>query len=366
MNRTFVQISLLCGALVLVAGSSRRVIKITERQNRIRISKSFASYSHADQQLIRSGRVRVGLDEYGVWLALGEPSFYWNTWMGRRWCRVLLYGREGGADVNTAVYTCNSVVAYVTAIQPAIPCWRLTKVSKRAMAALRYFERRPLTRQWEIVTGLIRRKQTTQDLAIMLGKPYNTGVDAREDGTNATTQVYLDSTGEAYGLHVTLIQGLVVGWKIPAARQLTPEAQQRRLRATEKRLIAKMQEIEQRSIKRHREEMSLLSRVQSNQQRMMQSLVTRARYGIARRAAGRYAGGRRTVRRGRSVVRGHKRLILNGCTYTDGPTGELGRRCGSCGPGYVCLVMSGTSGVCVPKAQSDACDRRKGYKRVRP
>ncbi len=358
---------LLIAAVALSMASSRKVVKITELQHRIKISKGFTNYSAQDQQMIRGGQFRVGLDEYGLWLAKGEPAFYWHTWMKKKkkWCRVMLYGPSGGSLIDTAVYTCGARVVHSAKINPAIPCWRLNKVSPRLMAALPYFERRPLGRQWEIVTGLIRRGQTTRELALMLGKPYNTGVHAREDGTNAATQVFLDSTGEAYGLHVTLIKGLVVGWKIPAARALTPEAQARRLKATEQRLIAKMREIEARAVQRHREEMSLLSNIQANQTQMMESLVNRAETqmggddgaaggGEGGGGGGAGAGGGSGGGGGRRVIPGRKTLTINGCKYSEPNGGQLGRPCSldrPCPGNYSCHLVSSKSGMCVPKGQ---------------
>jgi hypothetical protein len=63
---------------------------------------------------------------------------------------------------------------------------------------------------------------------------------------------------------------------------------------------------------------------------------------------------RREYREEHREVSGSKTLTINGCTYTDSATGALGRSCGhreGCPGGYVCDIIGGSSGFCVPANQ---------------
>jgi hypothetical protein len=355
-------VSLLAGA----AGCERPVRLVDARTARIEDSGTrFNRYSERDKQLIRRGSFRVGLDEYALYLARGKPAFYWHTLAGNKWCRVLLYGsnpKEPVADM--AVYTCGGTIVHWAKVEPALPCWRLTGVAPRITADLRYFQRRPLREQWGIVAGILRRGLAKRDVAIAFGKPYNSGVEAREDGTNATTQVFLDNTGEAYGLYLTFVQDRLVGWRIPARRMLTPEAQARRLKATEQRLMAQLKRMEARSIKRHRAQMRLLNELQTSQDDLFGQLAQRPMRAVRRHlglpSSGTGGPGVRYTNRRRQVS-GSRKLTINGCTYEDSPTGNLGRPCSGqkpCPGGYSCQAMtagSSTSGVCVPSDQVGNC-----------
>jgi len=307
--------------------------------------------------------MRVGLDELAVYLARGQPAFYWNTSVGPAWCRTLLYGTADPSFVDVAVYSCGGVVAHIARVAPALPCWRVGTVAPRIVADAEYFDHVPLARQWQIVAGILERGQSGRDVDLAFGRPYNTGVEAREDGTNATSRVYLDSTADSYGLYVTLVGDHVVGWRIPPDRTLTPEAQQRRLAALERHLVAQMQQTEARSIERHREEMALIGNVQSQSQQMVDALASQPtaviQAGPSGGAGGEQGGGGGG---GGATVSGSTELTLQGCRFTDRPGGELGTQCGNCpgcAPGcsasYTCYVIAGTSGVCVPAAQLSAC-----------
>jgi hypothetical protein len=348
----------------LVAGGCERKVRlVTARSVRIQnAGANYNRYSAYDKKLIQRGSFRVGLDELALYLARGKPAFYWHTRVGKRWCRVLLYGskpKEPQADL--AVYTCNGTIVHWTKISPELPCWRLRAVGGRIVGDLRYFQYRPLQTQWEIVAGILRRGLTTRDVAISFGKPYNSGVEAREDGTNATTQVFLDNAGEAYGLYMTFIQNRLAGWRIPAKRTLTPEAQAKRLQATERRLMAQLKKMEAQSARRHREQMKLLNNIQMSKNEMLGNLA-RKPIQAARRHM-KLGGRRRRVKSTyrRRTVRGRRKLTLNNCTFTDGPQGQLGRSCKSnkaCSSGYTCYAFMGSnSGVCVPTDQLKNCHK---------
>lgn len=80
-------------------------------QSRIaREGEGFELYAAHDQELIRNGRARVGLDERAAYLAHGLPAFYWNVSIDDQPCRVMMYGVLGNEEVDTTVYTCNGLV----------------------------------------------------------------------------------------------------------------------------------------------------------------------------------------------------------------------------------------------------------------
>mgnify|MGYP006297695585 CR=1 FL=1 len=355
---------LLSGA-VLSSGCDREVRLVSARTMRTqKAGAAYNRYSQQDKNLIQRGSFRPGLDELALYIARGAPTFYWHTRVGKKWCRVMLYGSNSKVPyVDMAVYTCNGTIVHWTKVQPKLPCWRLAAVSRRIFADLRYFQYRPLNVQWEIVAGILRRGLTTREVAISFGKPYNSGVEAREDGTNATTQVFLDNTGEAYGLYMTFIRNRLAGWRIPARRTLTPEAQAKRLRATERRLMAQLKKMEARSRRRHRAQMRLLNRLQAAKQRMARSMVRQPLEAVRRHmglsARGPRGGGGAQYTHRRKIVKGRRKLTLNNCTFTDGPQGELGRSCSpknACSSGYTCYsITGGNTGVCVPSDQTGKC-----------
>ncbi len=384
----------LAALLFVGQGCFERTRMLTDRQQRIlQAGNHWRRYSPQDQALIRQGRFRVGLDEYALYLARGTPVLYWDTTIQGQPCRVLLYdywssGKQTDRPklADLAVYTCHSVIVAWRRVQPALPCWRLVEVGPRIDEHEDYFRTQNLRRQWEIVAGILRRGQTPMDLKIAFGAPYNTGVEAREDGTNAMTQVYLDNTGDAYGLYTTFVNGRLVAWRIPAERRLTPEAQARRLKAMEQRLMAQLKAMEARSIRRHQEQMALLRTLQANQETMMDTLSS-----VSARipAAGDTGGG--TSGRGlpsglrrvpQSLLRGNVRTTvnrvpsepsyrmasLNGKHFFDRVGGAMGQECDietGCPEGYYCYHLvggiqtedgvTGMGGRCVPipKAASE-------------
>ena len=346
-------------ALTACYPSRRAPIVLTPRE-------AFNRYPPADQELIRAGRFRVGLDELAVYLARGAPAFYWHTRLGGGpGCNALLYGSsdaptgEGDGQVDLVVYACGGSVVHLAAGSPALPCWRLANVAPRLVERSDYFDALPLGRQWELIAGVLRRGQTATDVYLAFGHPYNTGVEAREDGTNAASQVFLDSTGDSYGLYVTLVSDTVVGWRIPPDRTLTPEAQQRRLQALQQNLAVQLQALETRSIERHRQEMSLLNTLQAQGQQIIATQTSGFESATQQRSGGASgpSSGGSAVGGPPATVTGSNQLSVNGCTYTDSPGGALGRSCGhgqGCPHSYACLVMGSSasgSGVCVPQGQ---------------
>jgi hypothetical protein len=320
-------------------------------------------YSPEDKALIKSGEFRVGLDELAAYIARGQPQISWKTRQPDVTCTVLLYAMGPDPTVaDTAVTSCFGAITKRTPIEPSLPCWRLAEVGPRIVEQQPYFEGLALDRQWKIVEGIIERGQTSSDIVIAFGKPYNTGTEAREDKTNATTMVFLDHAREAYGLHITLVDDRVVAWKIPAERLLTPEAQRRQALAASRQASA---EAEQRAAAQHAEEMR---RQEEVQQKSNALLLAQAGAGIlasqAPSGGGGGGGGGTTYSSSTTSTSGGKKLTLNNCSYTDGPNGALGQSCGGgspgCPGGYVCSVMGGgSSGFCVPQSQSNACSKKR-------
>ncbi len=247
-------------------------------QSRIaREGEGFELYAEADQELIRNGRARVGLDERAAYLAHGLPAFYWNVSIDEQPCRVMMYGVLGNEEVDTTVYTCNGLVTHIAPAEPRLPCWRLSEVAPRAIERAPHFDGAGIERQWEILHGLLARGQSMDDVYIGFGDPFRAGMEAREDGTNADQHVYLDSTGDAYALYLTFVTRELRGWRFPPDRQLTPQAQQRRLDAMEQRMMDQLREMEQASIARHQAEMSRMNTIQENQQQIRADIAnTRA------------------------------------------------------------------------------------------
>jgi hypothetical protein len=252
------------------------------------------------------------------------------------------------------VTTCGGRVIGTNQIQPALPCWRLAEVGPRITNASAYFDERPLEVQWQIVIGLLHRGQAEQDVMISFGEPHNRGFDEREDGKRAEKLVFLDHSGEAYGLNVTLIDNKVVAWQMPAERILTAEAQQRHLEAMEKRLTEKIAKVEELAIRQHAETVKLFGEVMAKQDSMLAGLTRPpAEHPIQARGSG-GGGAPQTQRTQQTQLTGSKTLNINGTTYTDGPDGELGNPCSltknTCtSPKYSCVIIGGSSGLCAPR-----------------
>lgn len=241
-------------------------------------NEAWNQFSVEDRRLLSRGQFRAGMPEVALYIARGRPFFHWPTKIDGHSCRVLLYA-DGGEEalLDRVVYSCNGVIAHHDTISPELPCWRVNEVSDRVVEKDRYFSSVELPRQWDIVTGLLKRGQSNRDVYIAFGKPYNTGREVREDGSSASTQVFLDHGGDSYGLYITFIDRRVVGWKIPADRELTPEAQKRRLEAMEERLTAKLNEMEERADRRHRETVDHLKTIQDNQAEIRADIAEQTR-----------------------------------------------------------------------------------------
>jgi hypothetical protein len=345
----------------------------------------FKAYPDADQRLIRSGRARVGLDERAVYLANGLPAFYWNTAIDDRRCRVMLYGILGQPKVDTAVYSCDGTVTHIGPVQPQLPCWRLEEVAPRAIERAQHFDGVGVERQWEIMHGLLERGQTANDVYIAFGAPYRTGIEAREDGTNAQQHVYLDHTEDAYALYITFVDDVVRGWRFPPDRLLTPEAEQRRLDALERRMMDQMRDLEEQSMARHREELAHMNQIQANQAQIRtdisnartaivatvqgeagrtrdtvrdQSAQNQGGAGAAGGGGGNTAGGASSNSGGRSnrpAPAGCQRFTLNGVTWSDRNGTPMNSRCGGpnggCPDGYSCISL----GRCMPDNPRERC-----------
>lgn len=324
--------------------------------------EAWSRYSPEDQALLRSGGFRVGLDELAVYVARGKPEIYWGTVIQGQSCHAMLYGI--GADpraVDLAVYTCNGTVAHVQPLQPALPCDRIETVAPRMVERIAYFGTQTLDRQWQLVQGEVTRGQSSQDLYVAFGNPYRQGTEAREDKTNATKLVYLDSSGEAYGLNVTLVDDHVVAWTIPAERVLTPEAQQRHMQAMSQAAARQAAaEADARAQQRYTEEQRRQSELQAQQARQaaQQAATTAAvstLMGLAGSAGSGGGGQTINLQSSSKQTSGEKTLTINGCKYTDGPNGALGNSCSmkeGCPAGYSCHILDNSSiGMCAPLNQ---------------
>ena len=315
-------------------------------------------YSPEDQALIKKGGVRVGLDELAVYIARGKPELYWHSLVEGKTCSVLLYSfGSDGTVADTAVTACAGTVTRKAPIDPPLPCWRLADVAPRMVENSAYFDQLDLSSQWKIVQGILERGLTSRDVRIAFGKPYNTGTEAREDRTEATTFVFLDHAGEAYALNVTLVDDKVVAWKIPAERVLTPEAQQKRTQLAAKQAVEEARAQEQAAAAKHAEDARLRNEVQA---RSTQFLLDQAGSVAAANAP---APQPVQINSSTKSSSQEKTLTLNGCTYRESGGGALGQSCKVSGAGcpasYTCNLMAGNSGMCVPTAQADACRKKR-------
>ena len=222
---------------------------------------------------LENGMIWPGATETELYLARGTPNMWWGTRLGQNACKEFVHHGSDPALADLAVTTCGNRVIQAKRIDPPLPCWRLAEVGPRIQAQLAYFEQRPLEVQWQIVIGLLHRGQAEQDVLVAFGDPHSRGFDEREDGKRAERLVFLDHSGDAYGLNVTLVDKKVVGWAMPAERTLTPEAQQRKLEAMEKRLNDKIAEVDRKVAMQHAETVKLFGDVMSRQDSMMSQLT---------------------------------------------------------------------------------------------
>jgi len=306
-----------------------------------------------------AGQVWPGETEGELYLARGTPNVWWNTRLGQNACRILVHHGQDPTLADLAVTSCGGLVIQAVKIEPALPCWRLAEVGPRIQKALAYFEGRPLDVQWQIVIGLMHRGQAEEDVVVAFGDPHSRGFDEREDGKRAEKLVFLDHSGDAYGLNVTLIDNKVVAWQMPAERTLTPEAQQRKLEAVERRLTEKIADLDRRVTQQHAETVRLFGDVMAKQDTMMNQLTAVEVMQGAQLVQGRSpppplgGGGGSGPSRPPTRLTGSKTLTINNTTYTDSADGELGKPCGldnnTCtSPRYACVIVTSNSGMCAP------------------
>ncbi len=306
---------------------------------------AWARYSPEDQALIKRGDFRVGLDELAVYIARGAPEIWWRTRQGNETCNVLFYSTADASAADLSVLTCGGSADF----------------APRMVEHAAYFETLPLTRQWDLAVGALERGQTGADVAIGYGKPYSVGAEAREDGSQASTLVFLDSAQEAYALHVTLVDNVVVGWKIPAERVLTPQAQQRRATAAARQAVDEARAADQQAAARYAEETRARNDAQAKRQFAL-ATVTAVASVAASQAAASAPSTPTSVNASSSTTKtsSEKTLTLNGCTYKESGGGALGQSCGACPASYICSIVGGSTGFCVPASQHNAC---RGSKR---
>ena len=342
------------GANACMMSGGERVVGALE----LRAAVVGASVDTLDAR-VKQHAIWTGATEAELYVSRGQPALWWNTRVGGESCKVFVHHGADLALADIAVTTCRGRVVGTNAIAPALPCWRLTEVGPRIAAAASYFDTRPLDVQWQIVIGLVHRGQAEQDVLIAFGQPHNRGFDEREDGRRAEKLVFLDHSGDAYGLDVTLVDNKVVGWQMPAERTLTPEAQQRRLDALEKRMTDKIAQVEKLAIAQHAESVKMFNDVMSRQDQMIETL-TKPPSPVVVVADNQAIAGAPTSSTPRGPappatrLTGNKTMTINGKTYTDGPDGELGRPCGvdnnTCtAPSYSCALVTSRSGMCVPR-----------------
>lgn len=270
MTRMLAFVTLLCTSC-LIGGGSRTVTALELRAGVAGIR--FGALDPRARAAIEAGQIWPGASEVELFLSRGQPHLWWNTRLANKACRVFVHHTGDPNIANLAVTTCGGRVIGTNQIEPPLPCWRLADVGPRITEAVAYFEQRPLAVQWQIVIGLLHRGQAQKDVLIAFGEPHNRGFDEREDGKRADKLVFLDRSGDAYGLNVTLIDDKIVGWEMPAVRVLTPEAQQRRLEAMEKRLTERIDELERKAIEQHAETVKLFQDVMARQDEMLANLT---------------------------------------------------------------------------------------------
>ena len=357
-------------ALACTVSCSPTTIKVSTLQLRAAAAPdAWANLSAEHRQLVTAGKLQAGMSEGAIFLVRGMPLLWWETKIGGATCRALLYSESD--IVTNAIYTCDGILIRQTNVEPTLPCWRVSKVGKRIVADINYFETLSLERQWEIVAGLLRRGQAERDVTIAFGKPYNKGSESREDGSDVGTSVYLAEGGETYGLYVNFIDKRVIGWKIPADRRLTPEAQARRLEATEKRLMSQLKEMEANATKRHIESVELLNAVLDGQEEMKENIGATEEALASATVVGAGGGGSgggsstSTSTSTKSCPSGTRTFRQNDCTYTEIPGHcDMGKKCNNldllCGSEYACSYISSnaSSGICLPAASKySTCDK---------
>lgn len=262
---------LLLSTSCLLPGRTRVVTAVELRAQVVGVA--LAALPPTNRAALERGQVWVGASEADVFIARGAPKLWWRTQVDDTACAVIVSADpHTPSEAREAITLCGGLVAQVAPIEPALPCWRLAEVGPRVAAEATYFEALPLRRQWQIVAGMLERGQAERDVRIAFGEPYATGFDEREDGQRADQLTFLDRSGDAYGLNVTLVRDRVVGWQMPVRRELTAEAEQRRLDAIEQRLTAKLADLEAIAIQQHRETVALFGQVMDNQDRMLAEL----------------------------------------------------------------------------------------------
>jgi len=303
---------------------------------------------------VKGGDFRVGLDELAVYIARGAPEIWWPTRQGSEVCNLLFYSTGEASVADLSVLTCSGTVVKRAALAPAISCSRLAEFAPRMVEHAAYFAELPLTRQWDLAVGALERGQTGVDIAIAYGAPYNSGSEAREDGSQAKTLVFLDRAQEAYALHVTLVDDKVVSWKIPAERILTPQAQQRHAAEAASQAVEAVRASEQQAAARYAEETRARNEAQARRQYVMDVAGTLASAAVTH-AASNAPPPSANVSSSTTRSSNEKTLTLNGCSYKESGGGSLGQSCGTCPSSYVCSMVGGRTGFCVPASQHSAC-----------
>jgi len=275
---------LLASSGCLVGGSTRTVTALELRAGVTGLR--LVDLDPRARAAVEAGQIRPGATEAELFMSRGQPHLWWNTRIGQNRCRVFVHHSSDPNIADLAVTTCGGRVLGTNQIDPPLPCWRLADVGPRITAAATYFEQRPLDVQWQIVIGLLHRGQAEKDVVIAFGQPHDRGFDEREDGKRAEKLVFLDRSGDAYGLNVTLIDDKIVGWQMPAERVMTPEAQQRRLDAMEKRLTDRIADLERKAIQQHAETVKLFGEVMARQDEMLEKLMRRPSVVAVRRSDG--------------------------------------------------------------------------------
>ncbi|MEM9072360.1 MAG: hypothetical protein AAGE52_27895, partial [Myxococcota bacterium] len=175
--------------------------------------------------------------------------------------------------------------------------------------------------------------------------------------------------------YLTFVDRALVGWRFPPDRQLTAEAEQRRLDAMEQRMMTQLREMEQRSIERHQAEMTHLNSIQQNQQQIRSDIANTRRSVLdaienmpppqaqapgspgaqpgqpGQPPAARPPGQRPPAQR--PPPQGCQTFTINGTTYSDRHGTPMGQPCGSgCPNGYACVMPLGR---CMPVSPERRC-----------